>query len=130
MEKTCGTAARDHQLDGMKRWFKSYRCLILSLAVLSLLALGCSRHQQIVLKSRDGSRRLVYDADVFIPQANTGEDMQLLRDSAWQIIQLDPNDVITGTALKTAMTALPTPDFKELERVIYNYKVEQLKKDD
>lgn len=95
-------------------------------ALFCVLALGCSRHQQIVLTSRDGSHQLVYDADAFIPQAKSQEDIGVLIDASSQIQQTDPNDAVTKMALISCM--LPPPDYKQLERTIYDYKVAQLRK--
>jgi len=108
----------------VKRFIK-YRYLLPLAAIVAMIAFGCSRHQQIVLTSQDGSRQLVYDSDVFSPQAKTTEDIRVLMDTAAQIWQQDPNDVVTGASLRAAL--FPPPDYKELERIIYNYKVAQLK---
>jgi hypothetical protein len=87
--------------------------------------IGCSRHHQIVLSSRDGARQLIYDTDAFTPQARTSEDIRVLMDEAGEIWRQDPNDVVTGASLRAAL--FPPPDYQELERIIYNYKVAQLR---
>jgi len=112
----------------MKRFFNLYRRLLLCVATICILIPACSRHQQIVLTSRDGSHQLVYDADAFYPQSKTQEDIGVLREASWQIIREEPQDVVTGMALKSALMPMPIPDYKELERIIYNYKVARLKK--
>jgi len=86
---------------------------------------ACSRHQQIVLTSDDGAHQLIYEADVFSPQARTPDDIYVLNSAASQIMWKDGEDVVTCTALRSA---LKLHDWKELERLIYNYKVAQLKK--
>jgi hypothetical protein len=110
----------------MKRFFIVNSGLFVFAAILSMLISACSPHQQIVLMKRDGSHQLVYNADIFYSQAKTYEDIGVLLDASWQIMGDDPQDIVTGTALRTAM--LPPPDYKQLELVIYNYKVAQLKR--
>jgi len=46
-------------------------------------------------------------------------------DEAAEIWQQDPNDVVTCASLRAAL--FPPPDYKELEHIIYNYKLAQLR---
>src|SRR5271166_6226832 len=98
-------------------------CCVLAV-VLSVFILGCSRHEPIVLVSQDGAHQLVYNADDFIPQARTTDDVRVLIDTAFQIMREDPKDAVTGASLRAAIC--PPPDYRQLERVIYTYKVAQL----
>jgi hypothetical protein len=110
----------------MRRFFYFSR-FCAAIVVCGTLIVSCShRHEQIILTSQDGSHQLVYDAEAFIPQAKTWEDIQILRDTAWQITQTDPSDEVTASALNSAM--IPIPDWAELERVVYSYKVTQLRR--
>lgn len=106
----------------MGRVINKFGRLLLAACFLSIL--GCSRHVQIILVSNDGSHQLTYDGDKFIPQARTTADIQVLLDNAIKIMQQDPADAVTGASLRAAM--FPPPDYKEMERVVYNYKVGQL----
>ena len=95
-------------------------------AVAALLGFGCSQHQQIVLSSNDGLHHLIYDTDTFAPQAKTQDDIRVLIDASSQIQQSDPQDAVTRMTLISCI--FPPPDYKRLERVIYDYKVAQLKR--
>lgn len=78
-----------------------------------------------MLASQDGSRKLIYDSDSFQPQAKGPEDIPILAKAGVEIVQEcnASGDVITKLAI---FSAIKSANFRELERLVYDYKVGKL----
>jgi len=77
--------------------------------------------KEVILKSQDGNRKLIYKCDEFRHQAKQGEDLRILMPYMSSTMKdlVKNNDVITANALEIAFDR---EDVRRIERIVVEYR--------
>ena len=95
------------------------------LLIAALLTFGCSG-SKVVLQSKDGGKKLVYDAANFQPQVETPEDISILVGAAAETL----SDAAASTSVVTVQEisdSVEKGDWRRLELVVVQYRASHKK---
>ena len=97
------------------------RTMVVTAAIAAQYLLACTEQRPLVLIDADGSHRLEYDCNDIKPQAESAEDIEVIRVNLEGITN-DLRNQQKLVTLQSIARVAKRQDFRRLERIVVHYK--------